>query len=152
MAKNQYTGTTQLELIDSIIADGVVISVCDHDIRLIPPPRAKVAHLHQPPPLEEEMTDEVRYKFSLYNVALEAVSACIPGLNTDQAARLMMLAGGESSQLAKTAGELCGLKVFFDFVESKMTEAVDKAAGKLDKPNSHDASGDLDPTSASSPA
>ena len=38
---------------------------------LIPPPRAKVAHLHQPPPPEEEMTDAVRDKFSLYNVALE---------------------------------------------------------------------------------
>ena len=148
MAKNQ----TQLELIDSIINDGVVVKVGGHDIRLIPPPRAKVAHLHHPPPLEDKLTDKERDKFSLYNVAIEAVSACIPGLNTDQTERLMMLAGGESSQLAKTAGELCGLKVFFDFVESKMTEAVDKAAGKLDKTNSHDASGDLDPTTASSPA
>ena len=95
MAKNQ----TQLELIDSIINDGVVVKVGEHDIRLIPPPRAKVAHLHQPPPPEEKMTDEVRDKFSLYNVSLESVQACIPGLNDDQSAQLVALAGGEDSQL-----------------------------------------------------
>ena len=143
---------TQLELINSIINDGVAISVCDHDIRLIPPPRAKVAHLHQPPPPEEEMTDEVRNKFSLYNVAIEAISACIPGLSTDQSAQLMALSGGEDSQLTMKAVELCGLKVIFDFAQSKMAEAIDKASGEPVKTNSHDAGGDLDPTTASSPA
>ena len=148
MAKTQ----TQLELINSIINDGVVVKVGEHDIRLLPPPRSKVAHLHELPPPEEKMTAVERAKFSPYNIAIEVVKASIPGINADQAERLMMLAGGDRSLLAQKAGELCGLKTFFDFVESKITEVIDKAKGEIDKPNSHDTGGDLDPTSASSPA
>ena len=129
----------QLELVQQILEAGCVVQVGEHEIRLVPPARAMIAHLHKTPG-EGELTPEETERLSMYNMAAESVKACIPGLDIDSASGLVALAGGEFSTLAEKAMHLCGLQFVFDFSRGKVDEALHATDEKPDS------GGELDPT------
>ena len=105
----------QLELVHQIIEAGCVVQVGEHEIRLSPPVRSTIAHLH------------AGSDMSVYDMAAESVKACIPGLERDGAEGLIGLSGGEFGDLAEKAMQLCGLQFVYDFARRKIDEAMEDA-------------------------
>ena len=89
--------------------------VGEHEVRLTPPARSTIAHLHQTPKEKDKLAPEENEMFSFHGSAVESVKACIPGLERDGAEVLVALSGGEFADLAGKAMQLCGLQVVHDF-------------------------------------
>ena len=136
----------QLDLVNQILEAGVVVEVGEHTIRLFPPPRSKIAHLHQPIKEEGVLSPEEEQRLSMYNMTAEAVKACIPGLDLDGARGLVALSGGEFCTLAEKAMHLCGLQFILDFSRGRVNEALSGQA--VTTTEAANEGGELDPTSA----
>ena len=128
----------QLELVHQIIEAGCVVQVGEHEIRLTPPARSKIAHLHQRPKDKDEMTPEENETFSMHNTAVESVKACIPGLAVHEAEQFVALSGGDNGELAEKAMELCGFEYVVDYTRNKIDEVIQGV----------DSGSQVDPTSA----
>ena len=133
----------QLDVIYQIIEAGCVVTVGEHEIRLVPPARSTIAHLHKTPNEGDNLTPEENERLSMYNMSGESVKACIPGLDIDGAFRLVALSGGEFGELAEKAMHLCGLKFVYDFARSKVDEAMHDP---MTLTEAADEGGRLDPT------
>ena len=134
----------QLEIVKQIIEAGVVVTVGEHEIRLMPPARSTIAHLHQPTKEEGVLSREEEQRLSMYNMTAEAVSACIPGLDLDGARGLVALSGGEFCTLAEKAMHLCGLQFIFEFSRGKVDEALSGEGATLTEAANE--GGEVDPT------
>ena len=141
MPKSSKGPLAQLDIVKQIIEAGCVVNVGGYDVRLTPPARATIAHLHQPPKDPENPTAEENKELSLHNMAVESVKACIPGLDLD-AEGLVALSGGEYGDLAEKAMQLCGLELVLKFARGKIDEAMNATDEKPDS------DGEVDPTSA----
>ena len=138
----------QLEVISQIIEAGCVVEVGEHEIRLIPPARSTIAHLHGAAKDADNPTAEETERFSMHNMAVESVKACIPGLKRDGAEGLVALAGGEYGDLAEKAMQLCGLQFVFDFARVKVDEALDTTPKTTTLTEAANRGGEVDPTFA----
>ena len=136
----------QLDLVQQIIEAGCVVMVGEHEIRLTPPARSTIAHLHEPTKQEGSLTREEEQKLSMYNMTAEAVAACIPGLDLDGARGLVALSGGEFCPLAEKAMDLCGLQFIYEFSRGKVEEALGEPGATLTESDSE--GGTADPTFA----
>ena len=135
---SKSNGRGQLDIVKQIIEAGCVVTVGEHKIRLSPPARATIAHLHQVPKDRDNLTDDEKEMFSIHNTVAESVKGCIPGLSLSDAEQLVSLAGGYYSDLAEKAMQLCGLGM-----------AIEHARGKIDEAmQAGDAGGEVDPTFA----
>ena len=137
----------QLDIVRQIIEAGCIVEVGDHKIRLSPPARATIAHLHQPTKEEGVLSREEEQRLSMYNMTAEAVKACIPGLDLDGARGLVALSGGEFCTLAEKAMHLCGLQFIFEFSRGKVDEALSgEGAGATLTEAAANEGGEVDPT------
>ena len=141
MSKSSKGALTQLDIVQQIIEKGCVVEVGGYEVRLTPPARSTIAHLHQTPKDKDKLTPEEDEMFSFHNTAVESVKACIPGLGLD-AEGLLALSGGDFGDLAGKAMQLCGLQVVHDFARSKVDEALNATD---EQPAS---GGEVDPTSS----
>ena len=115
----------QLDIVRQIIEAGCIVEVGQHKIRLSPPARATIGHLHETPKDAENRNRRKKTeRFSLHNMAVESVKACIPELERAGAEQLVALSGGEYGDLAGKAMQLCGLQFVHDFARSKIDEAL----------------------------
>ena len=135
----------QLDIVKQIIEAGCVVTVGEHKIRLSPPARATIAHLHGAAKDADNPTAEETERFSMHNMAVESVKACIPGLERDSAEGLVALSGGEYSDLAEKAMQLCGLQFVYDFARGKVDEVLHNSTTLTEAANE---GGEVDPTSA----
>ena len=120
----------QLDIVRQIIEAGCVVTVGEHEIRLTPPARATIAHLHQPTKDEGSPESRRTAKLSMYNMTAEAVKACIPGLDLDGQG-LVALSGGEFGELSEKAMHLCGLQfILSSHAERSMRLLVGRARAR----------------------
>ena len=124
MSKSNGRSSGQLDIVKQIIEAGCVVEVGAHKIRLTPPARSTIAHLHGAAKDADNPTAEETERFSIHNMAVESVKACIPELERDGAEQLVALSGGEYGDLAGKAMQLCGLQFVHDFARSKIDEAL----------------------------
>ena len=142
MSKSPKGPLTALDIAKQIIEAGCVVTVGEHEIRLTPPARSKIAHLFKRPKDSDKLTPEEAEFFSIQNTVVESVKACIPGLSASDAEQLVSLSGSFYGDLAENAMRLCGLGI-----------AVEHARGQIDKAmnatnEAPDPDGEVDPTSA----
>ena len=130
----------QLDIVKQIIEAGCVVTVGEHEIRLTPPARSKIAHLFERPKDSDNLTPEESEFFSIHNTVVEAVKACIPGLRSSDAEQFVSLAGGYYSDLAEKAMQLCGMGIAIEHARG----TIDKAMNAADE--QPDSGGEADPT------
>ena len=104
----------QIDVIDSILAIERTVMVSGKPLVLRPPTEAAARQLRKlqismAPQNDEAAPDLEQMSDLSLTLAGSAVSACIAGLDQSRATRLVVVTGGESGELARTALELCGV-------------------------------------------
>ena len=100
-----------IEDIRRLLGEPVEVEAAGLRLRLEPPSAATALAVREK--LFADLNDDEQKGGVLLRVAAAALQACFPMgsavLSDDEAARLILRAGGESGALARTALELCGL-------------------------------------------